>query len=112
MHPILVERLKGGVASLDTGEWRRRGWGHRCVFQGLVWQRWLIGNQRRGAIVLVVFRWVGISIVEFWLFQLVDTGEKHPWSCKFDNLALCNLVHFLQFTDMSVEVQRVGWDRG
>ena len=63
---------------------------------------------RRGAIVLVVFWWVGLSIIELWNFDLVDAGENHHWSCEFDELALCDIVHLLQFTDVSHEVWRVG----
>ena len=69
-------------------------------------------ERRRGAIVLVVFGRVGISIAELWKFKLVDAVEKHRWSCEFDEIALCNLVHFLQFTDVSLEVRSVGRARG
>ena len=62
----------------------------------------------RGTIVLVVFWRVGLGIVELWNLELVNAGEKHRWSCEFDGLALCNLVHFLQFADVSREVRRVG----
>ena len=54
-------------------------------------------DQRRGAIVLVVFRRVGIGIFELWKFKFVNAGEKDRWSCKFDELALCEHVHLLQF---------------
>ena len=69
-------------------------------------------DQRRDAIVFVVFRRVGLGIVELWNFELVNAGENHRWSCNFDKLALSDPVHFLQFTDVSLEVRRIGWARG
>ena len=63
---------------------------------------------RRGAIVLVVFWKVGLGIVELWKFELFNAGENHHWSCEFDKLALCDLVHLLHFVDVSLEVRRVG----
>ena len=73
---------------------------------------WLDVDRRRGAIVLVVFRRVGLGIVELWKFELINLGEKHHWSCEFENIYLYNLVHLLQFTDISLEVRRIGRARG
>ena len=72
-----------------------------------MWQGSLGVDRRCGAIVLVIFRRVGLGIVKLWNFELVDVGENHRWLCDFDELILCNLVHFLQFFDVSREVRRV-----
>ena len=45
-------------------------------------------DQQCGAIALVVFRQVGIGIVEIWNLELANAGEKHRWPCKFNDLAL------------------------
>ena len=45
-------------------------------------------DRRRGAIVLVVFRQVSLSIGELWNFELVGVVEKHCWSCDFVELSL------------------------
>ena len=37
-------------------------------------------DQRHGAIVLVVFRRVGLGIVELWEFDLINVVENHRWS--------------------------------
>ena len=42
------------------------------------------------------------------ILELVNAGEKHCWYCEFNELALCDLVHFLQFIDVFLEVRRVG----
>ena len=75
-------------------------------------RRWLGEDRRSGTIVLEVFRQVGLGIVELWKSELVNVGEKYCWSCEFDKLALCNLVHFLLFADVSRKVQSFGWDCG
>ena len=96
-------RLKVVIAGLNAWEWWRRGRGHQGVFRV---------DRRRSAIVLVVFRRVSLSIVKLWNFELVDAGEKHSWSCEFDELALHDLVRFLQFAAFSCKVWLVGRDRG
>ena len=65
-------RLKFGVAVLNVWAWRRRGRFHQGFLQGLVRRVRLGLDQRRGAIVLVVFRQVGLGIIELWNFELVD----------------------------------------
>ena len=72
----------------------------------MVFDRW------RGAVVLVVFQPDGLGIIKLWKFELANAGEKHRCSCELDKIALCDLVYFLQFTDVSVKVRRVGWTRG
>ena len=61
---------------------------------------------------MVVFRWVGLGIGELQKFELVGAGEKHRWSCDFVEFALCGLMHFLQFVDVSLKVRSVGRARG
>ena len=39
-------------------------------------------------------------------------GENQRWSCDCVNFSLRDLVHFLQFTDLSRKVRRVGRARG
>ena len=68
-------------------------------------------DQRRGVIVLVVLRWVGLGIFDLWNFELVDAGGEHRWSCHFVELALRTVVNLLQFVDVYREVRHVGWDR-
>ena len=63
---------------------------------------------RHGAIVLVVFQRVGLGIVKLWKFELANAGKNYRWLREFENISLCDLVHFLQFTDMSREVRHVG----
>ena len=58
------------------------------------------------------FRRIGLGMVELCKFDLIYAGENHSCLCEFDKLFLYNLVHFLQFTDVSLEVRRVGWSRG
>ena len=77
-----------------------------------MWWIWLGVHRRRGAIVLVVFWRVCLGIVELWNSELVNAGEKHLCSSKLDEISLCNLVHFLQFTDVYLEVRYVCWDCG
>ena len=60
----------------------------------------------------MVFRRVGLGIIELWNFDLADAGGKHRWLCEFDDLTLCDLVYLLQFTGVSHEVWRVGRARG
>ena len=64
-------------------------------------RRWLDVDRRHGTIVLAVLWRVGLGIVELWNFELVNAVEKHRWLWDFYDLALCNLMHFLQFTDLS-----------
>ena len=45
-----------------------------------MWKLWLVANWRHGAIVLEVFRWVGIGVGKLHNFELVGVGEKHGWS--------------------------------
>ena len=61
---------------------------------------------------MVVFQLVGFVVVELLDFELVEAGEIHRWSCKFNDFTLYDLVHFLQFTDVSHEVWRVDRARG
>ena len=62
---------------------------------------WLGIDRRRGAIVLVVFWRVGLGIVKLCNFELIDVEENHR--CLFDcgKIAFRDLVHFLQFADVS-----------
>ena len=69
-------------------------------------------DRRRGAIVLVVFRRVGLGIGKLRNFDLVGVDEKHCWSCDYVDLSLRDLVHHLHFSDVSHKVRSVGRDRG
>ena len=71
------------------------------------WER-LGVDRRHGSIVLVVFRRVGFGIGKLQNFELVGVVEKHHWLCDCVDISLRNLVNFLQFADVSCEVQRVG----
>ena len=59
---------------------------------------------------MVVLQQVGLGIGELWNFELVGVIEKHCWSCDCVEIALRDLVHFLQFADVSHEDWHVGWD--
>ena len=65
-------------------------------------------DRRRGAIVLVIFRQVSLSLGELQNFEPIGVGENHQWLCDCVKLALCCLVRLLQFTDVYCKVWRVG----
>ena len=69
---------------------------------------WLGFNRKRGAIVLEVFRQVGLGVGELQNFELVGGGEKYRWLDDGVDLYLRYLVHCFQFANVSLEVRRVG----
>ena len=75
-------------------------------------QGWLVADQWHGSIILEVFGRVGLGVSKLCNFELVGVGEKHRWSDDGVDIFLQNLVHHLQFSDVPLEVRRIGQARG
>ena len=65
-----------------------------------MWQGWLVGVWWQSAIVLVVFRWVGLVVGDLHSVDLVVMCEDLCWLSEIIKLDCGNLVNLLEFVDI------------
>ena len=68
--------------------------------------------RRHSAIVLVCFGWGSLVVGDLRRVNLVGLGEELCWLRKILDIDFGNLIHLLEFVDVSLEFRYVGQDCG